>query len=304
MTIPTIRRMGLFDWALLLTLSMIWGGSFFFNAVALRGLPPILVVYGRVFIGSFGLLGVLALTGRSLRPYLHRWPQLMFVGVLNTALPFSLIVWGQQYISSGLASVINATTPAFTILVANFITSDERASVRKFTGAAIGLGGVATLIGLDALSGFGDHVLGQAAVLGAAFCYGCAGSYARRLTDIPSPVLACGQLLGSSVALTLPVLLIARPWELPMPGMDVLGAVVGLGLVCSTLAYLIFFRLLSTVGVTNISLVTLLIPLSASFLGTTFLGEPITWRLGAGMAIICVAAALIDGRLKLRRVPA
>lgn len=296
--------MGLLDWALLFTLSMIWGGSFFFNAVALRELPPMLVVYCRVFIGCLGLLGVLVLTGRSLRPYLHRWPQLLLVGVLNTAMPFCLIVWGQQYITSGLASVINATTPAFTILVAHFITSDEHASVRKFSGAVIGLGGVATLIGLDALSGFGDHVLGQAAVLGAAFCYGCSGSYARRLTDIPSPVLACAQLMGATLALTLPVLFLVRPWELPMPGVDVVGAVVGLGLVCSTLAYLIFFRLLSTVGITNLSLVTLLIPLSASFLGTTFLGEPITWRLGAGMAIICVAAALIDGRLRLRRAPA
>jgi drug/metabolite transporter (DMT)-like permease len=297
----TIKRMGLLEWALLLTLSIIWGGSFFFNAVALRGLPPMLVVFGRISIGCLGLLAIISLTSLTLRPYLCRWRQFLIIGVLNTAIPFSLIVWGQQYIASGLAAVINATTPAFTILVAHFITSDERASMRKFFGAIIGLGGVATLIGLDALGGFGDHILGQAAVMGAALCYAFAGSYARRLHDIPPPILACGQLAGSTIVLLPLVLFITRPWELSLPSADVLGAVVGLGLVCSTLAYLIFFRLLSTVGITNISLVTLLIPLSASTLGMAFLNEPFTWRLVAGMAIICVAAALIDGRLKLRR---
>lgn len=301
MTTNTIKRMGLFEWALLLILSIIWGGSFFFNGVALRELPPMLVVYGRVLIGCIGLVAVIGFTGQTVRPYLHRWRQILVVGVLNTAVPFSLIVWGQQHITSGLAAVINATTPAFTILLAHFITRDEHASMRKFIGAAVGLGGVATLIGLDALAGFGDHILGQAAVMGAALCYGFSGSYARRLHGVPPTVLACGQLLSSTLVLTPLVLYVTEPWALPMPSLDVLGAVVGLGLVCSTLAYLIFFRLLTTVGVTNISLVTLLIPLSASSLGMAFLDEPFTWRLVAGMAIICLAAALIDGRIKFRK---
>jgi len=301
MTTDAIKHMGLLEWTLLITLSVIWGGSFFFNAVALRELPPVLVVYGRVGIGFLGLLGVLALTGESLRPHLHRWYQFFALGVLNTAIPFMLIVWGQQHITSGLAAVINATMPAFTILVAHFITPDEHASVRKFFGAIVGLGGVAILIGLDALAGFGDHILGQAAVMGAALCYALAGAYARRFHGVPPMVIACGQLAGSTLALSLPILLITRPWELPMPAPEVLGAIVGLGLVCSTLAYLIYFRLIRTAGITNTSLVTLLIPLSASALGTAFLGEPFTWRLVAGMFIICLAAALIDGRIRLRR---
>lgn len=293
--------MGPVEWLLLIVLSVIWGGSFFFNGVALRGLPPLLVVVGRVGIGCLGLAVFLVATGHDLRPYLSRWRQFLIMGVLNTAIPFTLIVWGQQHISSGLASVINALTPAFTILVANFYTRDERASVRKFAGAVIGLGGVGVLIGTDAISGFGDHVLGQIAVMGATFCYACAATYARRLADMPSLVSGCGQLAASTVVMTPIALYATKPWELPMPGMDALSAVVGLGLICSALAYTIFFRLLRTAGATNISLVTLLIPFSASGLGIAFLGEPFTMRLVVGMLIVSTAAILIDGRLKFRR---
>lgn len=301
MTTGTIKRMGALEWFLLLTLSVIWGGSFFFNAVALKGLPPLLVVWGRITVGCLGLLAVIGLTSVEIRPYLSHWRQFLTLGVLNTFIPFSLIVWGQQHIDSGLAAVINATTPAFTILVTHFFTTDEHASIRKFLGAFIGLGGVAILIGSDALVGFGSHVWGQLAVMGAALCYAMASTYARRLVGVPPVALACGQLIGSTVVMTPVVLLLCRPWELSMPGFEVIGAVVGLGLICSTLAYLIYFRILTTSGATNLSLVTLLIPVSASALGITFLDEPFTWRLATGMIIICTAAALIDGRLRLRR---
>jgi drug/metabolite transporter (DMT)-like permease len=301
MTTQNIRRMGLIEWLMLLTLSIIWGGSFFFNAVALRGLPPLLVVFGRVFIGCLGLVTIIALTRQEFRSHLHRWPRFLVLGTLNTALPFSLIVWGQQYIDSGLAAVINAITPAFTILVANFFTTDERASVRKFSGAIIGLSGVAVLIGTDALAGIGDHVLGQLAVMGATFSYACAATYARRLAGIPPLVVSCGQLAASSLVMLPVALVFTRPWELDMPGLDALGAVVGLGLICSALAYLLFFRLLNTSGATNVSLVTLLIPFSASGLGIAFLGESFTLRLLAGMLIVSTAALLIDGRIRFGR---
>ncbi|AMK09727.1 DMT family transporter [Pseudodesulfovibrio indicus] len=300
-TVAAIRRMGLLEWGLLLTLSAIWGGSFFFNAVALRGLPPLLVVFGRVIIGCFGLFALILLTRQQWRPHLHRWPQLLFLGGLNTALPFTLIVWGQQHITSGLAAVINALTPAFTILVANFFTRDERASAGKFMGAVLGLGGVSVLIGTDALTGLGDHVMGQLAVMAATFCYACGATYARRFVGVPPLLVSCGQLAAASLLIGPMALVVCRPWELPMPGLDVLGAVLGLGLVCSALAYLIFFRLLLSAGATNVSLVTLLIPFSATGLGIAFLGEPFTLRLLVGMLIVSCAALLIDGRFRLPR---
>lgn len=298
--IDTIRRMSLVDWLLLLFLSLVWGGSFFFNGIALRGLPPFLVVFGRVFVGSLALLTLCMAANQDVRPHLRRWRELLILGTINTALPFSLIVWGQQYITSGLASVINATTPAFTILVAHFFTNDENASIRKFAGAALGLGGVAVLIGTDALTDFGDHILGQLAVMGATFCYACSVTYARRLTGIPPLVMAWGQITGGAVVMLPLALITCRPWELPMPSLDVLGAVAGLGLFCSALAYAIFFPLLRRVGGTNVSLVTLLIPFSATGLGIAFLGEPLTTRLVIGMIIVSSAILIIDGRLKLR----
>lgn len=297
-TDAAIKRMGLLEWGLLLALSAIWGGSFFFNAVALRGLPPLLVVFGRVFTGCLALSALIALTRQQWRPHLNRWPQFLILGGLNTALPFTLIVWGQQHIGSGLAAVINALTPAFTILVAHFFTRDERASASKFTGAALGLGGVTVLIGTDALTGLGGHVLGQLAVMGATFCYACAATYARCFAGVPPLVVSCGQLAAASLLIGPMALAICRPWELPLPGTDVLGAVLGLGLVCSALAYLIFFRLLQSAGATNVSLVTLLIPFSATGLGIAFLGEPFTLRLFFGMVIVSGAALLIDGRFR------
>ncbi len=295
-----IGRMGLIQWLLLIFLSILWGGSFFFNEIALRGLPPLVVVWGRVGVGCLALMAIIAASSINARPHLARWKDFLIMGTLNTAIPFSLIVWGQQHIDSGLASIINATTPAFTILFANFLISDERASMRKFAGAVIGMGGVATLIGADALSGFDNHILGQAAVMGAAMSYALSAIYGRRLAGIPPLVTACGQLSASTLVMAPAVLLIARPWELAMPSVDVIGAVIGLGLVCSALAYIIFFRILATAGATNVQLVTLLIPFSASTLGILVLGEPFSWRLVIGMVIVSTAALLIDGRLKLK----
>ncbi|MGL1863185.1 MAG: DMT family transporter [Pseudodesulfovibrio sp.] len=299
MTTSTIKRMGLTEWSMLIALSILWGGSFFFNEIALRGLPPLVVVWGRLTVGALGLVAVIAASSIDFRPYLSRWRQFLIMGVLNTFIPFSLIVWGQQHIDSGLASVINATTPAFTILIANFFTTDERASMRKFGGAILGLGGVATLIGADGLTGMGNHFWGQAAILGATSSYACAATYARRLAGVPPMIIACGQLTTAALVATPVVFFLARPWELPFPGLDALGAVIGLGLACSALAYILFFRILAAAGATNVQLVTLLIPFSASALGITILGEPFTWRLVIGICVVTTAALIIDGRLKI-----
>lgn len=300
MSLKSISRMGPVQWVMLLALSILWGGSFFFNEIALRGLPPLLVVWGRLTTGALCLSALLAFARSDVRPYLRRWPQFMIMGALNTALPFSLIAWGQQHIDSGLASVINATTPAFTILFANFLTTDERASWNKITGAALGLGGVALLIGSDALTGFGNHVLGETAVMGAAMSYAMSAIYARRMADMPPLILACGQLSTAALLFAPLALAVGRPWAIAMPGVEVILAVAGLGALCSAVGYLLFFRILGDAGATSVQLVTLFIPFSATALGVSFLGEPLSWRLGAGMAIVTAAALLINGRFAKR----
>jgi len=302
-----IRRMGLVEWALLVTLSVLWGGSFFFNKVALGGLPPLVVVWGRVGVGCLGLLALLAASpSLSPRTHLGRWRDFLVMGVLNTSLPFCLIVWGQQHITSGLAAVINATTPAFTIVLANFLTRDEHGSAGKYAGAAIGLGGVAILIGTDALAGFGDHILGQAAVMAGALAYAYSAIFGRRLRGLPPLVAAAGQLTASFAVMTPVALVLCPPWELAAPPLASLGAVAGLGLASTALGYIIYFRILGSTGATNVQLVTLLIPFSASTLGIAVLGEPFSWRLLAGMAVVSLAMALIDGRpaAALRRMKA
>jgi drug/metabolite transporter (DMT)-like permease len=224
------------------------------------------------------------------------WRDFLIMGLLNNAIPFSLIFWGQKEIASGLASILNATTPLFTVLVANAFTRDEKATWQKLAGVALGILGVALMIGLDAASGLGSHVLSELAVLAAAISYAFAGVFGRRFRGRPPLVVAAGQLTGSS-ALILPVALIVdRPWTQALPSGATLGAVIGLALLCTALAYVIFFRILARAGATNLLLVTFLIPVSALVLGIAFLHETLNAHHFIGMALIGLGLAAIDGR--------
>ncbi|NJM92432.1 MAG: DMT family transporter, partial [Rhodospirillaceae bacterium] len=201
--------MSLSDWSLLLTLSILWGGSFFFVGVAVTALPPFTIVLLRVAIAATALHLVLRAT-RTAMPWDGKtWLAFFGMGLLNNAIPFSLIVWGQTHIASGLASILNATTPLFTVLVAHVLTADERLSKGRIVGVLLGLGGVVALIGPQALTGLGKDVVAQLAVLGAALSYAFASIFGRRFKRMGvSPLAtATGQLTASST-LMLPVALI------------------------------------------------------------------------------------------------
>jgi drug/metabolite transporter (DMT)-like permease len=211
-----------------------------------------------------------------------------------------LIFWGQTQISSGLASILNATTPLFSVLLAHFLASDERLSAPRLIGVGLGIAGVAAIIGVDALAGLGAHVWAQIAVLGAALSYACAGIFGRRLIKHPPLTLAAGQLSMSSLLILPFALVLEQPWTMASPGLTTWSAVIATGVFSTALAYIIYFRLLSSAGATNLLLVTLLIPVSALALGAAFLGEDVLPRHLAGMALIGLGLAAIDGRL-LRR---
>jgi drug/metabolite transporter (DMT)-like permease len=295
------KVMGPAEWALLLTLSILWGGSFFFAKVALAGLPPFTVVFGRVALAALALNGVVFASGRRMPTSARVWGAFAAMGILNNLVPFSLIVWGQTRIASGLASVLNATTPLFTAVLAHFLTRDERLTPGRLGGVLAGLTGVAVMIGPDALSGLGADVLAQAGVLGAALSYAFAGIYGRRFRGTPPLVTAAGQVTASSVML-LPVTLLAdRPWSLPAPGLLSAAAVCGLALLCTALAYVIYFRILSAAGATNLLLVTFLIPVSALLLGGLVLGERLLPRQFGGMALIGCGLALTSLRWSAER---
>ena len=281
---------------LLLGLSVLWGGSFFFNAVALADLPTLTVVFARVAIAAAALWIVLASSGRAVFAHLSLWPAFLIMGTLNNVVPFTLIVWGQTRIGSGLASILNATTPLFTVVLAHWLTCDERLSAARLAGVLAGLAGVAVMIGADALAELGLEVAAQLAVLAAALSYACAAIFGRRFRSTPPMVTAAGQLSASTLLLLPLVWAIDHPASLAPPSMTTWGAIVGLGLLSTALAYVIYFRILATAGATNLLLVTFLIPVSAVLLGSGILGEVLEPRQALGMALIGVGLAAIDGR--------
>lgn len=301
------RAMTGVEWAMLLALSLLWGGSFFFNELAVRELPVFTVVAARVALAALILLAACRAAGVSLAPGPRVWRAFLVMGLLNNALPFSLIVWGQTAIASGLASILNATAPLFTAVVAHALTTDEKLTPARVFGVIAGLGGVAAMIGAEALSGLGENIVAQAACLAAALSYAFAGVWGRRFRRMGVPPLAtaAGQVAASSLILVPLALLVDAPWRLPAPSQTGIAALVGVAALSTALAYVLYFRILATAGATNLLLVTFLIPVTAILLGSGVLGETLAPRHWLGMATIGVGLAAIDGRVfGLRRADA
>lgn len=289
--------MDLSDWLLLLLLSLLWGASFFFGKIAVAEWPPLAVVLARVGMAAAALLLVLRLSGQSMRVGGRMWLAFFGMGLLNNLIPFGLIFWGQTQIASGLASILNATTPLFGVIVAHFFGRDENVTGLKLAGISAGIVGVAILTGPDAIDGLGGSLLPQLACLAAALSYGFAALFGRRFRELPPLVTAAGQVSATTV-MTIPLLvLLDPPWLLPLPSAKVTLSLVGLALLSTALAYVIFFRVMRRAGGTNVVLVTFLIPVSAILLGWGILGEALLPRHFWGMAAIAAGLALIDGRL-------
>jgi drug/metabolite transporter (DMT)-like permease len=290
------RVMGIKEWGLIIILSIIWGGSFFFIGVAVKEMTPLTIVSCRVGLASIILLVIVHLKGVKMPSSPGLWGAFFIMGALNNLIPFSLIVWGQTHIESSLASILNATTPIFSVVLAHFLTREERLTANRIMGVLIGWIGVTALIGIESLRGLGIEVLGQVAVLGAALAYACAAIYGRRFKDIDPVVVATGMLCASTVMITPFALFIEQPWNLT-PGVMTLTALFGLSAISTSLAYIIYFRVLATSGPTNILLVTFLVPISAILLGVLVLGERPGWNVFAGMGMIFIGLIAIDGRL-------
>jgi drug/metabolite transporter (DMT)-like permease len=283
------------DGLLLAVLSVLWGGSFFFNGVALRELPPLTLVLLRVVLGALFLLPLVRAYRIEFPVGIAGWKPFFAVAFFNNVLPFSLIVMGQTTIASGLASVLNATTPLFTVVVMA-VAGEERLFARRVAGVIVGLIGVIILrgVGLDA-AGQGIGVL---LCLAAAASYGVAALVARRqLANSPPLATATFQLLASSAMMIFVAGFFDRPWMLPMPGVTTWLAVLGLAALSTALAYIVFFQILRRSGATNVMLVTLLIPVTAILLGSLVLGERISPREIAGALVIGSALLVIDGRV-------
>ncbi|PVB61873.1 DMT family transporter [Labrenzia sp. 011] len=293
--------MTLRNWLLLSVLGILWGGSFLFAKVAVAEVPPFALVFFRVSIACTALLLYLWHQRLLARLELRLALPFLVMGLLNNAIPFSLLFLGQTVIGAGLASILNATTPVFTVLVASVLVKQETLQAHRIAGVVLGIAGVAIMLS-GSLSGLAtDPVWAQLCCLGAAFSYACAATFARRFKSLPPQVSATGQLIGSS-AIMLPVaMLTSAGWTPADAGPVVWMNVAALGLIATAIAYLIYFRILAEAGATNASLVTLLVPASALLLGWLVLGEELDTIQLAGFAVLLVGLVVLDGRILRRR---
>lgn len=298
-TLTISPTMGVLDWFMLAALSVLWGGSFFFVSIAVDSLPPLTIVFIRVALAAMALWIVVLLTRTPLPSSIAAWLALLVMGILNNVIPFTLIVWGQTHIESGLASILNATTPLFGVLLAGLLLSDERLTRLKLTGVLFGFVGTVCMVGPTALQGLGADTLAQLAIIAAAFSYGLAGVFGRRLKVMGiRPIMAATGQVSLSALLMMPlVLFVDAPMSLPVPPLTVWLALIGLAFFSTALAYILYFRLLASAGASNLLLVTFLIPVSAVLLGYSFLQERLEMQHFLGMMLIGLGLSAIDGRL-------
>ncbi|MEM9278913.1 MAG: DMT family transporter [Pseudomonadota bacterium] len=291
------------DWILITILALIWGGSFLFGRILMLEWPPFTVVFFRVGIAALTLWLFLAATGRKFPFNANLISAIAIMGILNNVIPFSLILVGQREIGSGLASVVNAMTPIWTLIIANFFTTDEKFSANKIIGILFGFAGVAVLIGGDLVQGLTASAWAQVAVLGATISYGFAGVFGKRFREHDPIVISTGQLTASSIIMLPIMFALEDPFSISAPDTEIILSTLGLSILCTAIAYVLFFRILASAGATNVSLVTFLVPVSAILLGIVWLGETLTAGNIFGMTLIVLGLILVDGRL-FRRLKA
>jgi drug/metabolite transporter (DMT)-like permease len=287
------------DWAILLILAVIWGGAFMFIGVAVKHVHPLTYVWLRLTIAAAGMWVALKISGGRLGLPREVWGSILLLALLNNALPFTLFGWGQTHIASGLASILNATTPIWGVIVAHVFTHDERLTPRKIAGILLGFGGVATMIGPALLANIGTDGLAQLACITASLSYALAAVWARRFKrqGLSPMSVTTGQLTAGALMMLPLAFIVDQPWTQPMPPLTAWGAIVALALLCTAFGYVLYFRLIDRAGATNALLVTLLVPPVAILLGGMFLGETLAPQDFIGLALIAVGLAAIDGRL-------
>jgi len=278
-------------------LAAVWGGSFFFAEIALREVPPMTIALHRVFWALPVLALIVIIKGYTIPSSPKILGAYLVMGALNNAIPFSLIFWGQTQIDSGLASILNATTAMFAAVIAGLLLKDEPLTRNKIVGAALGLAGVAFIMGPSALRSFNPSNLAQLAILGATLSYAFAGVWGKTTLSGQPPLMnALGMVAGSSL-LMIPIVLLTDG----VPSFDlsktVWSALLGLSILSTVLAYILYFAILTRAGAANLLLVTLLIPPFAVSLGVVFLGERMGVEAWIGFIVIAVGFAVTDGRL-------
>ena len=289
-------------WLLIGILSILWGGAFFLIEVGLRSYPPITLVFMRLVLAVPPMWIAMRLMGQRLPSEPRVWGLLAVVGALNCALPFILFFWGQQYLDSGYASILNATTPLWGVITAHFLTSDEKATPARILGVLIGMAGIVVMVGPEAMKGLSNNLLAQIACIISTIFYSFAAIYGRRLsqTELTPMAVATGQTMMAALMMVPVVVLVDQPWTMAAPRLDSTLAGLTLALFSTALAYTLYFRLIDRSGASNAQLVAFLMPILAVILGIAFLGESLSGGQIVGAALIAIGLAILDGRLVAR----
>lgn len=284
---------------LLLLLASLWGPSFLFIKVAVADIPPVTLVAGRVGIAAVLLYLFLRIQGGHLPRSLTVWKHLAFVALTHNSLPFILFSWGEQHVDSALASILNGTTPLFTILLAHFFTEDDRLTPVKIMGVLFGLGGLVMLILPSLADGFRATTWGLLAMVLAAAFYGVALVYSRNhLRDLPPLAAPTGQMIMATIYVLPLALLVERPYLLPAPSLQSTAALVALSLFGTVLAFIVYYRLVNGANASYVSMVTYLVPIFGIILGVLVLEERISWHAYAGCALILLGVMIVNGVFK------
>lgn len=289
-------------WLLIGILSILWGGAFFLIEVGLRSYPPVTLVFMRLALAVPPMWIAMRMMGERLPTGRRIWGLLAVVGALNCALPFILFFWGQQYLDSGYASILNATTPLWGVITAHFLTSDEKATPARITGVLTGMAGIIVMVGPAAMKGLSHNLLAQLACIISTIFYSFAAIYGRRLSqsELTPMAVATGQTMMAALMMVPVVALVDQPWTLATPRLDSTLAGATLALLSTALAYTLYFRLIDRSGASNAQLVAFLMPILAVILGIVFLGESLSDGQVAGAVLIAIGLAILDGRLFAR----
>ncbi|MEL7469355.1 MAG: DMT family transporter [Pseudomonadota bacterium] len=281
------------EYLLLALLALLWGASYLFLKVALAEIPPVTLIAVRVTIAALFLMLVMRVRSEHMPRDRRSWRMLLIQSFLNAIGAWIILAWGQQFVSAGLGSVLNSTSPIFVFFITLLLTRHEVVSWRKLIGACLGVLGVLVIVGTDALAGLGREVAGQIAVLISAMLYACAAIYGKRFTHLSATATAAGTMIWAMVILVPLSLWIDRPWLL-RPSLNAIAAAGLLGLFSTGLALLIYFRLLKTLGSLGTASQSFLRAGVGVLLGITFLGETLTTTLALGVCIAILGVALIN----------
>ena len=289
MTAPSLRT----ELPLLTLLALLWGSSYLFIKVAVAEIPPVTLIALRVLGAAIFLMVVLRTRGEKLPRDGRTWRMLLLQAIFNSIGAWTVLAWGQQFVDSGLASVLNSTSPIFVFLITALVTRHERLGGFRLAGAALGVLGVTLIVGVDVLGGLGDQVAGQLACLVGAALYAGAAIYGKRFGHISAVATATGTMIWASAVLVPLAFLLDRPWSLT-PGLTAIAATAVLSILCTGLALLIYFRLVRTLGSMGVASQSYLRAGVGVILGMLFLGETVTLPVALGIAAAIAGVALIN----------